>query len=69
MEYQKIYKSQDKQIQNLCHEFKKLSPYIDNEILFDGLAEKYENRKELRNYVNAAVFHAMSSDNAFKADV
>ena len=39
MEYQKIYKSQDKQIQNLCHEFKKLSPYIDNEILFDGLAE------------------------------
>ena len=25
MEYQKIYKSQDKQIQNLCHEFKKLS--------------------------------------------
>ena len=69
IEYQNLYKLQDKQIQSLCHEFRKLSPYIDNEILFDGLAERYENRKELRNYVNAVVFHAMPFDNAFKADV
>lgn len=68
-QYQRLYKLQEKKIQDLCTEFKKLSPYIDNEILFDGLSEKYMNGRELRNYVNAVVFHVMPPDNAFKADV
>ena len=65
MEYQKIYKSQDKQIQNLCHEFKKLSPYIDNEILFDGLAEKYENKQLCRKYLEMAEKTKKSFDEKF----
>ena len=68
-QYQQLCKQQDKQVQNLCNEFKKLSPYIDNEILFDGLAENFQHQKELRNYVNKVVFHIMPPDNAFKADV
>ena len=68
-QYQQLYKEQDKQVQNLCDEFKKLSPYINNEILFDGLAEHFQHQKELRNHVNKVVFHIMPPDNAFKADV
>lgn len=68
-QYQQLCKQQDKQVQNLCNEFKKLSPYIDNEILFDGLAENFQHQKELRNYVNKVVFHIIPPDNAFKADV
>lgn len=68
-QYQQLCKEQDKQVKNLCKEFKKLSPYIDNEILFDGLAEHFQHQKELRNYVNKVVFHIMPFDNAFKADV
>ena len=68
-QYQQLCKQQDKQVQNLCNEFKKLSPYIDNEILFDGLAGHFQHQKELRNYVNKVVFHIMPFDNAFKADV
>lgn len=68
-QYKRLCEEQDKQVQNLCNEFKKLSPYIDNEILFDGLAESFQHQKELRNYVNKVVFHIMPFDNAFKADV
>lgn len=68
-QYKRLCEEQDKQVQNLCNEFKKLSPYIDNEILFDGLAENFQHQKELRNYVNKVVFHIMPPDNAFKADV
>ena len=68
-QYKQLYEEQDKQVQNLCNEFKILSPYINNEILFDGLAEHFQHQKELRNYVNKVVFHIMPFDNAFKADV
>lgn len=68
-QYKQLWKEQDKQIKFLCNEFKKLSPYINNEILFDGLAEHFQHQKELRNYVNKVVFHIMPFDNAFKADV
>ena len=68
-QYKRLCEKQDKQVQNLCNEFKKLSPYINNEILFDGLAENFQHQKELRNYVNKVVFHIMPYDNAFKADV
>lgn len=50
-------------------EFKKLSPYIDAERLFNDLSEKYNDGRTLRNYVNAVVFHIMPNDNAFRADV
>ncbi len=68
-QFQEIYKSQEKKIQRLCDEFKKLSLYINDEILFDGLSEHYKDGRKLRNYVNAAVFHVMPDDNAFKAHV
>ena len=67
--YQEIYRSQEKQIQNLCVEFKKLSLYMDGEKIFDDLSDKYKDGRMLRNYVNAAIFHAMRDDHAFKADV
>ncbi len=67
--YQELYREQEKKVQDLCTEFKKLSPYIDAEILFDGLATTYQDRRTLRNYVNSVIFHVMSSDHAFKADV
>ena len=67
--YNEILREQEKKVQDLCSEFKKLSLYIDPDKLFDDLAEKYEDWRTLRNYVNAVVFHVMSDEHAFKADV
>jgi len=67
--YNELFREQDKKVQDLCMEFKKLSPYIDAERLFNDLSEKYNDGRTLRNYVNAVVFHIMPNDNAFRADV
>ncbi len=67
-QYQSI-KPHDKKLQELCEVFKKLSPYIDDEVLFDGLSDNYSDKRKLRNYVNAVVFHILPPENAFKADV
>ena len=68
-QYNELFREQDKKVQDLCTEFKKLSPYVDAETLFDGLTEKYQDKRTLRNYVNAVIFHVMPDDHAFKADV
>lgn len=68
-QYNELFRGQEKKVQDLCTEFKKLSPYIDAERLFDDLSKKYQDRRTLRNYVNAVVFHIMPDTHAFKADV
>ena len=68
-QFNEILRKYDKKLQDICHEFKKLSLHIEQEELFNGLVENYSDRRKLRNYVNSAVFHAMANDHSFKADV
>jgi hypothetical protein len=64
-----LCKNSNKKLEIYFNTFKKLYPYIDSERLLQDLKEVTKDRRELRNYVNAAIFFALQPSHPFKSHV
>lgn len=65
--FKEIINGYDKKWRNVCKAFHKLCKYIPVDALLDGLEHNYTDGRRLRNYVNAAIFHALPEGHPFKA--
>lgn len=66
-DFNEIINGYDKKWRNVCKAFHKLCKYIHVDALLDGLEHNYTDGRRLRNYVNAAIFHALPEGHQFKA--
>jgi len=64
-----LCKNSNKKIETYFNTFKALYPYIEPVRLLKDLKKVSKDKRELRNYVNAAVFFALAPSNPFKAYV